>query len=323
MKKQSNSKLVKGIIVILCFPVFGITLGLALQGCSNGARREVYLKDSLMIDSIMRDSISKTAVLAHSLDLNTKTPADKKFIKRADLKFKVGNVLYATEKMEDLTTKYGGYMLYSNLANRLENSDRSRISRDSILISKEIEVVNQLQLRIPNNKLDSFVRELDPLVVFLDYRIIRLNDVTLQFVSNQMRTERLQTYEKRQARHIDSKASKLPETSNAEDNLLDRQNQADNIKLQSLAMDDQVKYCDLSVDIYQKRIITKETIADFDYVSEVKPNFFARMWDSIAQGWYILEDVVVFLIKVWGIAVLIITIAFGVKLLRRWYKGLK
>jgi hypothetical protein len=323
MKKQSNSKSLKGIIGCLCFPVIIGMSFLLLSGCSSSAKREVYLKDSLMRESIMQDSIAKTAVLAQNIDLNTKTPADKKFIKRAELKFKVGNVLYATEKMEDLTTKYGGYMLYSNLANRFENSDRSRISRDSILLSKEIEVVNQLQLRIPNNKLDSFIRELDPLVVLLDYRVIKLNDVTLQFISNQQKTERLQTYEKRQVRHIDSKPSKLQETSNAEDHLLDRQNQADDTKLQSMALDDQVKYCDLSIDIYQKTLITKETIANFDYVSDVKPAFFARMWDSIVQGWHILEEVVIFLVKIWGIAVLIIGIVFGLKFLRRWYKGIK
>ena len=301
----------------------GLTICFILTNCDNGAKKVAMISDSIMADSLMLDSIKKVEFLAKSIDLNTKTPSDRKFIKTTELKFKVGNVLYATERMEDLTSKYDGYLLYSNLVNHLENSGNSRISRDSILISKEIVVVNQIQLRIPNEKLDSFIRELNPLVVFLDYRIIKLNDVTLKFISNQKRTDRLQKYEKRQVQHIDSKASKLQETSNVEDHLLERQNQSDDLKLQSMALDDQVKYCNLTIDIYQKPIITKETVANFDYVSDVKPNFFARIWDSIIQGWNILEEVVVFLVKIWGIVFLTMVVVFGLRFLARWYKRIK
>ena len=34
------------------------------------------------------------------------------------IKFKVKNVQQATEKIEDVTTKYGGYLTYSNLENK-------------------------------------------------------------------------------------------------------------------------------------------------------------------------------------------------------------
>jgi len=307
-----------GLTVIACAIVL-------ISGCSSSAERSKYCADSLMKDSFVKDSIAKVmaAEEAKLTDTHTNTPADRKFIKTAELKFCVRNVLYATEKTEDLTAKYGGYMIYSNLVNRLENSERANISRDSILISKQIIVENQLQLRIPTQNLDSFVRSLKPLVTFLDYRIIKLNDVTLQYISNQKKTDRLQNYEKRQAQHIDSKSAKLHETSNAEDILLEHQNQADEIKLQSLSLDDQVKYCTVTIDIYQEPIIAKKVIADFNYVSYVKPGFGARVWDSVVQGWNILAEVVVFLVKIWGIAFLIIAIVFGIKYLSRWYKQIK
>jgi hypothetical protein len=325
MKKQSNSKSVKVLMMNLGLTAIMTCTIVLIISCSNSAKRAEYCKDSLMKDSFMKDSITKimAAEEAKLTDIHTNTPADRKFIKTAELKFRVNNVLYATEKIEDLTAKYGGYMIYSNLANRHENSERSKISRDSILISKQILVENQLQLKVPTQNLDSFVRSLKPLVTFLDYRIIKLNDVTLQFISSQKKTDRLQNYEKRQTQHIDSKAAKLYETINAEDILLERQNQSDDLKLQSMALDDQVKYCNLTIEIYQKPIITKETVANFDYVSDVKPNFVARMWDSAIQGWNILEEVVVFLIKIWGIAALIIGIVFGLRYLGRWYRKIK
>jgi len=219
--------------------------------------------------------------------------------------------------------KYGGYLTYSNLQNREENYRNSRMSRDSILVSRQIVVENQILLRVPNEKLDSFVRELNSLIVFLDYRVIKLNDVTLQFLSNQKRTERLQKYEKRQTQHIEKKPSKLNESSNAEDNLLEHQNQADDLQLKTQALEDQIKYCDLTINIYQKTLIVKETIADFDYVSGAAPKFTSRVWDALVQGWGILEETIVFFIKLWGVLLFVVGIIFGVKLLIKLYKKIK
>jgi hypothetical protein len=298
--------------------ILGLLVSLTLTDCDSGSKRSAMLRDSLL-----KDSISNTATLAKDLSLNTRTPADKKFVKTADLKFKVGNVLYATEKIEDITLKYGGYLTYSNLQNRNENYNNSKISRDSLLIAKQIVVENVIQLRIPNERLDSFIRELNPLVVFFDYRIIKLSDVTLQFIADQKKSDRLKKYDQRQSLHIDDNPGKLKETSTAEDKLLDRQNQADDLHVKSLSLEDQVKYCNLTINIYQKPIIIQEVIADFTYVSEVKPNFFIRVWDSIIQGWWILCEVLIFLIKLWGIALLVTGLIFGIKYLSKLYKKIK
>lgn len=303
--------------------VLGFISCILVSSCNSAARRELMVKDSLLKDSIMMDSLKQTASLATNINLSTKTPADKKFIKSAELKFKVGNVLFSTEKIEDVTVRYGGYVVYSNMQNRNQDSNSTRISRDSLLITKQIVVENSIQLRIPNEKLDSFVRELNPLVSFFDYRVIRLTDITLQLKANHKKSERLTKYNQRQSTHIDTKSSKLKETSSAEDQLLEHQNQTDELQIENESLEDQIKYCNVAIFIYQKPIIIKETIADFDYVSNIKPSFFVRVGDSLVQGWWILSEVIIFLIKIWGIFALIIGLIFGAKYLSRLYKRLK
>ena len=49
--------------------------------------------------------------LAKDVNLNTNTPKDKKFIKTAEVMFKVNNVWKVTERIEDITAKYGGFVL--------------------------------------------------------------------------------------------------------------------------------------------------------------------------------------------------------------------
>jgi hypothetical protein len=278
----------------------------------------IKVSDSLKRVQFLADSILATnSALANDLSTKTNTPADKKLIKTAEMKFQVKNVWRATEKIEDLLNKYDGYMTYSNLQNRNGNYSSSNISMDSVLTTREIIVENEIKLRVPNIKLDSFIRELTPLVSFLDYRVIKMDDVTLQSASIDKKGERFKTYENRQTKHIDTKGTKLKETANAEDNLLDKQLQADEIALKAKELADQLKYCDITIEIYQKPLIYKEIKADFKYISSAGPGFFARLWDSLAQGFGILEEILLFLVKIWGIIFIGLAVWLGIKILQR------
>jgi hypothetical protein len=273
-----------------------------------------------------QDSISvaiSQPELAKELNLNTNTPKDKMFIKTAEVMFKVNNVWKVTERIEDITTKYSGFVTYSHLINRQDNYASRRVSRDSILICKEIIVQNNIILRVPNENLDSFIRELSKFILFLDYRIIKLDDVTFQYALAQKNAQTLQNYQQRQTNHIETKASKLKESTNAEETLLNSQLKTDELSIQKQSIEDQLKYCTLTINIYQKPLIVRETIANFKYVSSYKPNIFKRMGNSVIQGWWILEEIIVFLVQMWGIILMIIALIIGYKLIRRRMKKSK
>ena len=122
------------------------------SGCGPSAKE----KEILRVDDSTRvaDSMSRPG-LVNELKLGTRTPADKKFIKTAETKFLTGNVRVATEKIEDLAGKYGGYLTYSRLGNHESDFSRTEISLDSVLLCRKIVVENTMVLRIPNDKLDS------------------------------------------------------------------------------------------------------------------------------------------------------------------------
>jgi hypothetical protein len=303
---------------------FFIILGIGTFGCSPGpSAAEKANYDSLVSDSLAKaradgganEIIAPPKVeVAKDINLNTNAPKDKKMIKTADVRFKVNHVLKATETIEDLTTHFGGYVTYSNLRNQQQNYRRSVISRDSILISKEIVVENDIMLRIPNDKLDSLIRDMNKLVVFLDYRTIKLDDVTYRYAANQKRTSTLQKYQQRQTKHIDTKGAKLKEAANAEETVLNSQLEADDLNIKNQELEDQLKYCSLIIYIYQKPLIIRETIANFDYESSFKPSIFKRLLNSIVQGWGILEEIIVFLVRIWGILLLIFGAIVGYKM---------
>jgi Domain of unknown function (DUF4349) len=298
-----------------------------LFGCGGGdAAKVAYNKDFLDKDSLMKDSIVKVEAAAAlenksespSLvgDLNTKTnaPKDRNFIKTANIMFRVNNVRIATEKIEDLVAKFGGYVKSSNLANRTENSSREKFGKDSLLISQQIVVENQMVLRIPNEKLDSLLRSMNFLINFLDYRIYNMDDVTFQLIKNLKDAGRLKKYDQRQTAHIEQKDAKLKETSHAEDNLLDKQRQSDNIQINNLELADQVHDCTITLHIYQKPIIIREMVENFNSYQGYQPAFFKRVWGSILFGWTILEEIIVFIFNLWGILLLVMVVWFVVRI---------
>jgi len=257
--------------------------------------------------------------LANNLSSNTNAPKDRDFIKTASIKFRVNNVRTATEKIEDLMAKFNGYVKSSHLANRSENYSRQIVRKDSVLISQQIVVENTMILRIPNEKMDSLFRAMNPLINFLDYRSYNLDDVTYKLLRNLKDATRLKKYDQRQTAHIDNKDSKLKETTSAEENLLEKQKQSDNLQVENLEISDQVKYCTVTLDIYQKPVIIREVIENFnEYSSRYKPNILSRIWESIVYSWNIVEEIIVFIFNLWGIILLIL---IGVYFLRMFLKS--
>jgi len=248
------------------------------------------------------------AELAQEVNLNTKTPEGRKFIRTADVKFKVKNVMSAMEQIEDMAAGYGGFITYSDLENSVENRESTKISRDSILVTQLVVVENTMVLRVPNEKLDSLVRQFNKLITYLDYRIIKMDDVTLQFVANRMKSQRLNAYTKRQAGHVDNRGKKLGESTLAEDKILDRQIQADEVSVQTMSLEDQVNYCTINLAIYQEAIVIKSVKPNFEYVAASKPNIFSRIGDALIQGWWILEEIIVFFVKIWGVLLVVVGI---------------
>jgi hypothetical protein len=299
----------------LSFICATIVIGFFLSGCGPSAKE---IEEKRMADSTgIADSLAKLGVVSE-LNLSTRTPDDKKFIKTAETKFLVHNVRMASEKIEDLAVKYSGYLTYSNLSNKEQDYSRIEISRDSVLVSKMIVVENHIILRIPNENLDSLVRELNRLILFLDFRIIKMDDISFTLLANQKASDRLKNYELRQKKHIDTKDGKLKETTTAEEKILNRQIQSDNLQVESLALADQVKYCTLTILIYQKPVLYKETQVLLN-TDAFRANLFIRLRDAVVDGWIMFEYFLVFLFKIWWLIALVSggLLVYKIRLIRK------
>ena len=281
-----------------------LALGLVLS-CKESASKE----NAAYMEEAVTDS---TSVISSSAAVEDKN-SNRKFVRTADVKFKVKNVAKSTYAIEDATTKFGGFVTYTNLQSNIHNEDRTKVSQDSTLVTTKYKVDNNITIRVPNTKMDTVIKTIAKQIHFLDYRIIKADDVSLQMLSNELAQKRSNSSEKRLANAIDSKGKKLNQVVDAEATLDAKKEQNDASKIQNLSLQDQVNFSTLTLNIYQDESIKQEMVANEKSINAYRPNIGLQIWDSIKTGWFMLENIVSFIVVLWPFVLIGFLGFFGYK----------
>ena len=282
-----------------------LLIGIAIS-CKQSEKAEAA---SDITKSVAADS---TSVISSSAADQPKN-STRKFVRTADIKFKVKNVAKSTGVIEDATTKFCGFVTYTNLQSTINDEDRTKVSPDSTLVTTKYTVENNMTIRVPNTQLDTVIKTIAHQIGFLNYRVIKADDVTLQMLSNKMAQKRSTSTEKRIATAIDTKGKKLNQVIDAEENL-DAKKEANDAKtLENLSLKDQVNFSTLTLLIYQDQTVKQEMIANKKSVNAYRPNIGLQVWDSIKTGWFVLEKIISFVVLLWPFALIGTLGFFGYK----------
>lgn len=272
-----------------------LALGLVLSCKERVAEESADYSENVATNS--------TSVVSSSAAVENKN-SNRKFVRTADVKFKVKNVAKSTYAIEDATTKFGGFVTYTHLQSNIHSEDRTKVSQDSTLVTTKYKVDNNITIRVPNTKMDTVIKTIAKQIHFLDYRIIKADDVSLQMLSNELAQKRSNSSEKRLANAIDSKGKKLNQVVKAEETLDAKKEQNDASKLQNLSLQDQVNFSTLTLNIYQDESIKQEMVANEKSINAYRPNIGLQIWDSIKTGWFMLEHIVSFIVVLWPFALI-------------------
>jgi hypothetical protein len=240
-------------------------------------------------------------------------PDGRKFIRTADLKFRVKDVIQSSYEIESITARMHGFVTHTQLTSNVENIERNEMSSDSTLISTMYRVVNTIHLRVPNTLLDSILKEISKQITFLDYRSIHAEDVQLQLLANQLSEKRNEHFQKRVITAGNDSGKKQSNLS-AEESLLETQEQKDNAHIDNLKLTDQINYSSIQLELYQNQTVQHEMISN-NKTDAFKPSFFYKLWDSIKIGWNAFITFILNLTKVWAL----IIFAIGLFICWKWY----
>ena len=246
------------------------------------------------------DSISN-AFTSSSAAVEKNKDSSRKFIRTADIKFKVKSVINSTYDIENICNEQGGFVTYTNLASTIENQSETPISADSTLETINYAVTNSIILRVPNTKLDTTLKDIAKDIDYLDYRIIKADDISLQMLANKLTQNRAAKNETRLTKDIDNNTKKLTETMTAEEMLFTKQEQADNAKISNLSMADQVSFSTVNLLIYQRQSVKRTVIANDKNITAYQPSFWSKLWDALQFGWNMIIELFLFVLKLWAL----------------------
>lgn len=218
-------------------------------------------------------------------------PSDRKFIRSAELKFRVNDVNSAAETIEGIVQKASGFVVYTHLSNQINQSDITVLSRDSSLETIRYTIKNNITLRVPSTGFDTVLKEIALLVDFLDYKIVQSDDVSFQVLSNNMTIRRAASGTKKQRRG--SSAS-----------LGYQQEEADRAKVDNLSITDRMKYSDIRLEFTQRPLLKRTVFANEKNTRKYEPGFGRKLIDAIADGWLLVESLFLMVIKLWSLILL-------------------
>ncbi len=286
-----------------------------LFSCGSSAERMANMEENEKATREIADSVSS---YMKGIATDTINGVSHNFIRKADLKFKVDNVLNSSKKIEDIVTGYGGYISSSEFVSNKNYTQSTQINKDSILEQTFYTTTNRISLRIPNQKLDTVLRQISDLALFIDFRNLRSDDVKMKLFSNKLAENRYRNYKNK----LEAKAGKVTtrqsQVLSTEENILSKQTSADEKRIEAYELADQVNYSTINLEAYQSQTVLKQLLAVQEHVEPYQPSFFSKLRDSVSHGFKILKEFVLGLVSIWGLLLILTAVGFGVKWFVTW-----
>jgi hypothetical protein len=267
----------------------------SIAPASYEAKKADSLKTVEEVSSKNADYISSSAAVISKKDSN------RKFVRTAELKFRVKNVYRSSLEIERVTAANDGFVTYTNLSSTIDRTEITPVSADTSLESIYYSVVNDITIRVPNYNLDSTIRQIAPLIDYLDYRTIKADDVTLLLAANNMVQQRITRNTQQLAKAADQKSKNATETVNIQDNIYNKQAELDRWKTDRNQVMDEVNFSTLKINIYQRQVIKHELIGNDKNIKAYRPGFWSRIIEGIVFSFDILLEIILFIIRLWAI----------------------
>ena len=240
---------------------------------------------------------------------------ERKFIRTAQVEFRVREVYRAALAIEDLAAKHGGFVVRNSIRSDVEGLE-IRPSGDGKLVELATYTVRGvLQVRVPSAQTQAFLRGLADQVEFLDNRNYEAMDAQFELLQRRLAYARYQDAQQAQGEAAQGRG-KLGDKIDAIAARTGSQAQRDEALIEQKQYEDRVAFATIDLSLYQTPLVRRTERMDVDaVVRRDGPGFFPRLGHAMARGWYGLLDVAIGLSSLWP---LWLCLCAGAIALRRW-----
>ncbi|MBK8556513.1 MAG: DUF4349 domain-containing protein [Lewinellaceae bacterium] len=285
---------------------------LVLSACQRGEQTATptYADGVITDQSTPESSASKIATtpppaanMFQSAAALTGIPdSSMRFIRTAELRFRVQNAVSATLTVEDIVLQNGGFVIDNDLSTEVQFRDVIPVSSDSLLEKTNVVLTNRVTVRVPTAKLDTTLRAIGRLVDFLDYRRVHARDVWLELLEQELAQSREQNFQEESNTADKDKAADRLAAAQAR---RDSRANTDNARVERLRTEDAIRYSTVTLDIYQRAEMQYRMLPREQPVTAFRPGFGTQLWEAIVQGWQTLRAIFFGLLQNWSILLLL------------------
>ncbi len=231
-----------------------------------------------------------------------------KFVKTADMRFKVKDVQRTGETISALTTSMQGMVMHHSLTTSIERSTDVPSSSDSVMRFSSYYTNADMTVRVPSDKMEEFMNQVGHMAVFVNTRNMDIQDKTLDFLSSQLKVSGRNEIIAQQKKGL-VKIKSIDDVLALKDDQVDKQ-------IDNRRIEDAVKYSTIGLNFYQSNTVAKELIVNDDPSNYTLP-FFRRLGNAFVNGWLVFDEAIIALANIW---VFLLVVIAGVWVYKRYTK---
>ena len=265
---------------------FSFFLLSSILSCKKSETTGSYdqVSSSTSDSSQISDSISSVA------NLQVK---DKQFVKSAEVNMEVKDVYDATISLEKSLKELGGFVISSDFNSNMISEKTFAISDEKAMLVRKFQTENKMEVRIPTPRLGDFLQIINDKKVYLNSRVIHAEDVTANIKLAKLEAERNSNTGKN--------ISKLNLTKDKVTMINENQSENTYQKVADFDMKDQLEYSTVQILLTEPQVrVAQIPVANIENAdNQFQYNFFYDAKNSVVEGFYLIQNIFLGLIKIW------------------------
>ena len=262
-------------------------------------------------------SVTGPGVSADALGSSTMTQdtGSRRFIRTAQVEAQVQDVQRATTRLEDLAARFGGFVTRNDMATSVGRVERRPIGGGRLVELSTYVVEGNLQVRVPSDRAQAFLRAIAPELEFLDRRHYEAADAQFELLRRALAQTRAEQAQRALAA-VASQGGRPGERADVIDGRTQQQAARDEANVEQRMYEDRVAFATLDLTLRQPERVRRAERPDVDAIlREEGPGFASRLGDAITRGWRGLQTAGIALVALWP---LWLGVALMLAIVRAW-----
>ena len=271
--------------------VFSLVFLVIIASCAKKIEAEGTYED-LDLKSLESEAVADSTTAPISMAASQEVEG-KKFVRKADVNMEVSDVYQATIYIENTLKEMGGFVTLSNYRSEVLEEKVFPQSDEKSMLVREYITKNQMQVRVPTEKLSDFLKQLNDKNIFLRERIITAEDVSTNIKMAELEKQRM-------AKHKAQLSQQTNTIKNAEA-VNENERELNYQKINDLNLADELKYS--TVEIYLSEPKSKISQVEIPNTKSLKNKYQGGFGYSIkeafADGFYGFQQFLILVAHAW------------------------